>query len=64
MAVLHNNANRDFYSFNMKKIYYYELVTGMDFGSEMLSVDHADISNYENRLTQDLPFKERRKDGR
>jgi hypothetical protein len=22
----------------------YELVTGMDFGSEMLSVDHADIS--------------------
>jgi hypothetical protein len=26
------------------KIYYYELVTGMDFGGEMLSVDHANIS--------------------
>ena len=29
----------------------------------MLSVDHADISNYESRLTQDLPFKQREKDG-
>ena len=36
----------------------------MDFGSEMLSVDHADISNYESRLTQDLPFKQWKKDGR
>ena len=35
----------------------------MDFGSEM-SVDHADISNYESRLTQDLPFKQWKKDGR
>jgi hypothetical protein len=26
----------------------YELVTGMDFGSEMLSVDHADISKRDN----------------
>ena len=36
----------------------------MDFGSEMLSVDHTDISNYESRLTQDLPFKQQKKDGR
>jgi hypothetical protein len=43
MAVLHNNANRE-WLYLIWKIYYYELVTGMDFGSEMLSVDHADIS--------------------
>ena len=43
MAVLHNNANHDLMHL-IWKIYYYELVTGMDFGSEMLSVDHANIS--------------------
>jgi hypothetical protein len=42
MAVLHNNANRDLHL--IRKIYYYELVTVMDIGSEMLSVDHANIS--------------------
>jgi hypothetical protein len=42
MAVLHNNANRDLHL--IWKIYYYELVTVMDIGSEMLSVDHANIS--------------------
>jgi hypothetical protein len=36
----------------------------MDLGSEMLSVVHAYISNYESRLTQDLPFKRRKKDSR
>jgi hypothetical protein len=42
--------------------------------SDMLSVDHADISSFttsgsavfnnESRLTQDLPFKQRKKDVR
>ena len=36
----------------------------MDLGSEMLLVVHADISNYDSRLTQDLPFKRWKKDGR